>query len=123
MWPFKRKTIAQPIPLTVPREGAALYECGGVWGDKISFSPSGQIKRVVGWKQIIPEAGDVLICPMQSGKTEVFIFQKVERCGNPDDMFFADVYGVGYTGEVEFDLPPPPVNPFAQLMRFIHAGN
>jgi hypothetical protein len=42
---------------------------------------------------------------MVSGKTGVYIFQKIEPSSNVWDMFFATVHGVGYTDEVKFKLP------------------
>lgn len=106
MWPFKRKPT-EPALLLKPREGATLYAVGGGWGDRISWFGD-ELKRVSGHKQIIPREGDVLTCEMQSGKTGVWIFQKIDHCYDPPDMFFADVNGIGYAGEVGFELPAPP---------------
>lgn len=86
-----------------PREGAKLFKVGGNWGDAIGWSnfPT----RVHGWKTPMPEEGDILTCEMQSGKTGVWIFGKVEPCRDPEDMFFAKVAGVDYTDNVSFPLP------------------
>ena len=83
------------------------YDTGGGWGNAINVqrwpSNEGEAARVVGWKSTMPREGDVLRCPMQSGKTVVGRFSKIERCRDPQDMFFADVEIIGYLGDV--DLP------------------
>jgi hypothetical protein len=86
-----------------PRIAAVLFKVGGGWGNSIEWTsfPS----SVHGWKTPLPVAGDVLAAPMESGKTLVLIFSKVRPCGDPADMFFADVEAVGYSDEIAFDLP------------------
>lgn len=73
------------------------YTIGGGWGDLIEWRrTSNEASRVVGWKRRIPLVGDVLLAPMESGKTGRYRFMKIKRPGNPIDMFFADVEFVGY---------------------------
>lgn len=43
-----------------------------------------------------PRPGDVVTCKMQSKKIAVFEITKVEWCGDPSNMYFADVKDVGY---------------------------
>lgn len=117
MWPFKRKP-KEPTLLLKPRADADLYQIGGGWGDRISWWPENQLTHVSGHKTPKPQAGDVLICEMKSGKTGVWIFQNIDHCGDPPDMFFADVNPIGYSDEIDFELPGPPKDPFA-VPRFI----
>ena len=49
------------------------------------------VGKVVGWLRTKPKAGDLLSCPMQSGRTALFEFTDVEPQYNVPDMFFADV--------------------------------
>jgi hypothetical protein len=92
----------KPAPV-VPRAGAKLYECGGGWGNAINFI--NYPEQVYGFKRDFPVRGDILTCAMQSGKTLVLIFNKIEPCGDPSDMFFASVTPAGYTDEIKFTLP------------------
>ncbi|HEY1806069.1 MAG TPA: hypothetical protein VGG45_16465 [Terracidiphilus sp.] len=116
MWPFKRKA-KEPILLLSPRPDADLYEIGGGWSDRISWWSENQLTRVYGHKTPKPRAGDVLTCEMKSGKTGVWIFQSIEHCNDPPDMFFADVNPIGYTDEIAFSLPTPPQSPFAEAFQ------
>ena len=76
------------------------YEYGGSWGDQIVFFPKWNVgsenQKVCGWKEQIPSIGDELLVPAQSGKTMVFEFLSIDRPGDPNDMFFADVEFVRY---------------------------
>jgi hypothetical protein len=78
------------------RNGAVVYEVGGGWGDAINVMDGWS---VVGWKYRIPEVGDELRVPMRSGTTMRCAFVKIKRCGDPSDMFFADVCPVEYMGK------------------------
>ncbi|MHA2380898.1 MAG: hypothetical protein ACXADS_16635 [Candidatus Thorarchaeota archaeon] len=79
------------------------YKLGGDWGDAIDFFPKWEAgspkQQVVGWKDRIPVAGDILNVPMQSGKVLAFEFTKVTRPGSPDDMFFGEVQLIEETGD------------------------
>lgn len=65
-------------------------------GDGINFYWSNYDKRVVCGHDGRPQRGDVFTCKMQSGKIAVFEVIKVRWCGDPSNMFFADVKDVGY---------------------------
>ncbi len=71
------------------------YIVGGSWGNKIQWLEVDKGK-VVGWKSCRPTKGDLLEAPMKSGKVGVFKFVEVKLCGDPRDMFFATVEGIGY---------------------------
>lgn len=70
-----------------------VFEIGGGWGNKIDWWGT---NRVVGWKMPLPEVGDFLLAKMESGQVGRYRFDTVERCGDPKDMFFADVSWVEY---------------------------
>lgn len=70
--------------------GTRVYKIGGGWGSSINWSGESNT-RVHGWKTPRPHAGDRLHADMQSGRTGVYIFTKVDPCRDPEDMFFADV--------------------------------
>ena len=89
--------------LKKPSKEAVTFEAGGGWGDAIGYSEYPY--RVHGWKQRKPVKGDVLTTQMKSGKMLVSIFQQIDRCGDPPDMFFAVVEPIGYSDEVNFTLP------------------
>lgn len=97
--------------ITRPRKNAVTFECGGGWGDAINWNePS--MTDVHGWKRNKPQPGDVLLSDMRSGRKGVFIFQSIQNCGDPPDMFFAKVHGVGYTDDADFEIPPVPKGGF-----------
>lgn len=80
-----------------------VYLAGGGWGNRIDFvtQPAvidhiGHKIRFVGWKDRIPDEGDVLLADMESGNTARFVFTLIEPCYDPRDMFFADGVFIGY---------------------------
>lgn len=82
------------------RKNAMIFKMGGGWGDAINWmniepNKNGEY-RVVGWKTPKPQTGDKLESKMESGKIGVFVFKAIEHCGDPQDMFFANVVDVGY---------------------------
>lgn len=89
-------------PKISKRKDAITYQIGGGWGnainwvDKKEFDGKRSIFSVVGWKTPKPRVGDLLTCPMKSGKIARFIFKEIENTQDPPDMFFADVGFVGY---------------------------
>jgi hypothetical protein len=89
------------------------YDIGGGWGNAVNWhSPKDNPgTRVVGWQSRIPRIGDYLVSKMQDGEDGCYRFTKVEPCGDPADMFFADVEGVAYAKDVP-DLPERKVNIF-----------
>lgn len=52
-------------------------------------------RRVVGHNGH-PKIGDIFTSNMQSGKIGVFEIINVDWCGDPSNMYFADVKDVGY---------------------------
>lgn len=99
---FSGGTIpVKPIP-----ENQQTFHFGGGWGDNIQvfgdWPIDSELLKVVGWKNPMPKEKDILLIPMQSGQTLKCAFVKINYCGDPADMFFADVKAIEY---VE---PPPP---------------
>jgi hypothetical protein len=97
-------SVFEQVEITklAPRKDATVFKVGGGWGDSIqwSFGGEGFPCKVNGWKTPKPIEGDVLTCEMQSGRTCVWIFAKVEPCRDVHDMFFADVELAGYLDEL-----------------------
>lgn len=85
-----------------PRKDARIFRPGGVWGDAIGYMRFPD--KVHGHKQTFPRPGDILITRMAHGADLVSIFQTVEPCGNPNDMFFADVEPIGRVDEVPIEV-------------------
>lgn len=92
------------IPMKLHGKDKRTYKAGGGWGDSIvidKYAIDGKpFARVHGWKNPLPVKGDLLLIPMESGKTIVGRFIKIEPCGDPPDMFFADVKLLGYEEEI-----------------------
>ena len=80
-----------------PKRVPFTYRLGGGWGDRIEWWKIGT--KIVGWKEPLPQKGDVLLAPMASGKTGRFVMGKIEAQRDPRDMFFADVRFEGYEEE------------------------
>jgi len=82
-----------------------LFKMGGGWGDAINMwrwpKKLGDICKVEGHKNPKPIKGDLLLMPMESGKTLLTQFTKVEPCGDPPDMFFADIKEVDYVENMD----------------------
>lgn len=109
MWPFNQN-VKSPTLVTIPPEGAVAFKIGIGWGDSIKFNSYTQdsdTQRVTGWKNPKPKVGDVLTCKLDNGKVGVWIFQTLEYCGNPADMFFGTVYGIGYLDDPELGFKVP----------------
>lgn len=53
-------------------------------------------RRVICGHSYNPKPGDVFTAKMISGKIAVFEVIKVRWCGDPSNMYFADVKDVGY---------------------------
>lgn len=117
---LKRKPV-EPEAITKPRKDALCFKVGGFWGDSIKFQgyqTDSEKQHVVGWKTPRPVVGDILIADMESGKTGVWVFQKIEYCNDPRDMFFADVLAQGHSDDPELGFVVPPVsrtNPLGML--------
>ena len=88
------------------REDYYVFRIGGVLGSTINvhgkWNDNSNIQEVVGWKQIKPRVGDLLLIKMQSGRDAAFLFAEVEYCGDPHDMFFGTVQAMAYTDELDW---------------------
>lgn len=71
------------------------------WGDSINIDKINKNSsfRIHGWLPNIPRNGDKLIYKAQSGKYISGYIVNVECCGDPRDMFFADVIPFEYLNE------------------------
>ncbi len=74
------------------------HTIGGCWGNHIRWLKFDD-RKVWGHMPSIPAKGDYVESLMASGRVVRFKIKKVERPGNPRDMFFADVEDVGYVLE------------------------
>lgn len=75
------------------------YQMCSNWGHRISWTRPEQFEKdhdketrfdVNGHQSRIPEIGDLLAADFRKS-TRLFVFVSVERCGDPCDMFFAQV--------------------------------
>lgn len=82
---LKRKPKVKPV----------MYEMGGGWGNRITWQDLPK-RKIVGWKQRTPVVGDLIKCPMESGKDGLFRIISVDKKTDPPDMFFADTEPAGY---------------------------
>ncbi len=90
-----RRRKADPTPAQEPH----IYSTsGGYWGCHVEWLTDHE--KVWGHHPTIPSVGDRIHSPMQSGRTGVYEVTAVERCRDPDDMFFADVTPLGYLDEL-----------------------
>lgn len=68
------------------------------WGDNIEIRKVHEkYFSVVGWLQRLPKLGDELIYETPEGQIALGCFINVEYCGNPKDMFFADIVPLNIT--------------------------
>jgi len=84
-----------------PDEELTFVVGEGGWGDDIRVDQwprkdNPDRASVIGWKNPKPRVGDKLKVPMKSGKTLLCEFVEVRYCGDPADMFFADVKALDY---------------------------
>lgn len=97
--------IDKIIPMKPHSKEQRTYKIGGGWGDSIiidKYAVDGKsFTKVHGWKNPLPIKGDLLLIPMKSGKTVIGKFIKIKPCGDPPDMFFADVKLLGYEEKVK----------------------
>ena len=87
---------------------AALRKVFRVRNDGIDISWQDFDRRVIVGHSGRPKPGDVFTSKMQSGKMAVFEVVKVRWCGDPSNMYFADVKDVGYW------VPPAPSSESAE---------
>lgn len=87
------------------REKMTTYHTGGGWGDRITWENNDQFKtpgthfKVVGWKQRIPQVGDILLSQFQSGLRKFKFTEVSPSKTGPSDMFFAIVVSIGYEND------------------------
>ena len=80
-----------------------------VWGHHFEFvdkiSSEGMPRTIDVWGHYTPRPvnGDLLKMKMQSGRTMLWAILNCEYPGDPHDMFFATIYGLGYSDE--YSLP------------------
>ena len=79
------------------KEGKVIecFPCQETWGRKIHFLDDDDT-RIFGWRTPLPEVGDELRFMTVKRAIARFRITKMEPCGNPRDMFFADVECLGY---------------------------
>ena len=85
------EALSPPTPSRPPITWDIMQHQG--WGDQISWFDY-QRMRLTGHTPILrprPEPGDILLCPMQSGKIGKFRFVRLEHKSDPPDMWFADM--------------------------------
>lgn len=58
-------------------------------------------RKIVGWRSSKPVKGDIYEAEMQSGHIAWFVFLEIDKCGDPHDMFFAEVADLGYKRHIE----------------------
>lgn len=68
------------------------------WGDRIQWF-NWDTRKIVGWLDRIPSIGDEIRFQMQSGKVAQFEVIEIERCRDPQDMFFATLKDIGYLND------------------------
>lgn len=93
MWPFKKKRV--PV----------IFEMFGGWGNRIQWQDLPK-RTIVGWKQKDPIPGDLIRCPMESGRDGLFRVTSVEKPGDPADMFFAETEPAGYFDDFKGEYTP-----------------
>ena len=82
-------------------KGSNVYEMAsaggpGGWGNHIAWSTcptktDGVKGSIVGFSRRFPKVGELVVSRLQSGRYFYCAIMKVEPCGNPHDMFFADI--------------------------------
>jgi hypothetical protein len=85
------------------KSGKAVHTFSRDWGNTIAWT-SYERGTVYGLKQRRPELGDLIVAKMKSGRVGVFQFVEVTHPGDPPDMFFGKVEGLGYRDELEAGL-------------------
>ena len=82
-----------------------MYEMFGGWGNRIEWLNYNNGK-IAGWKQRKPVIGDLIKCPMESGKDKLFRVINVKYMADPQDMFFADTEDAGYFEDYKEQYTP-----------------
>lgn len=89
------------IPVIPTPKAQQTFTFGGDWGNRIELfenwpKKEGEPIKIVGWKNPKPKKGDILLMKMRSGSTLKCKFTTVKYCGDPADMFFADLEPIEY---------------------------
>lgn len=92
------------IPVQSHPNETLIFTIGGGWGDIISIDEwpkkdNKNLASIHGHKNPIPRIGDILRVPCESGKTMRCKFVAVRPCGDPADMFFADIEAIEYESD------------------------
>lgn len=100
--------------------GPVVYTLGeGGWGHHISWWPEYRVgdteQEVYGHMTPVPESGDLVRVPMESGRATLWMLSGIERQRDPPDMFFAKATFLRY--ETEEDRDNLPRRPRGDVLR------
>jgi len=102
------------IPMVPQEEVIGVFPEQSAWGNRIGFSDFSN-RRVNGHMTPNVKDGDIFAYRMESGAYAAFEVYNVENSRNPGDLFFADVWDVGYLKSQELDQ-----SRIAENTRFSH---
>jgi hypothetical protein len=85
----------------LPKDSARIFTPHKGWGNAIGWTSElvdgvGTLSGFKSFPKYAPGVGDIFIANLVSGKKGIFIFTSVEHCGDPSDMFFADIVAWKY---------------------------
>ena len=91
-----RKRLIKELKIRNPKPYTYKYWEHFSWGDRIEWRNTDEPfpLKVVGWLERLPRNGDELLYETEKGDIAVGYFVDVEYCGNPKDMFFAEIIPV-----------------------------
>lgn len=99
------KETGELTPVIKRGKEVRLYKMGGGWGSAINVcrwpKKLGDKYEVSGHKNPKPVKGDLLLIPMESGKTLLTMFVDTQPCNDPPDMFFAEIKKVDYVDNMD----------------------
>lgn len=86
-------------PVSPMAEGLYITPFGGVWGNNIVKQSE---TRCYGWVSLFPNTTrSFLADTSDENHVKLYLVTKVDICGDPHDMFFADIKFVKDIGSVE----------------------
>lgn len=101
-----KKLLSRKEKTPEPPKPRYMWDQRGGWGDAIQFfneyEHGAETQSVVGWQSNKPRIGDYFRVPFGKGQA-IFEFTSIRRCGDPPDMFFADIVLLGYEKDLELD--------------------